>query len=68
MVDVAAQVRVAGGDADAAVGAHLRRRVVVVAREDDAELTRLRVVLLEEAEGADLLEPHVDLPAAGPAP
>ena len=42
-----------------AVGVHLRQALVVVAREDDAELTRLRVVLLEETEGADLLEPDV---------
>ena len=62
-LDVAPQVRVAVGDRHGAVGAHLRQAVVVVAREDDAELARLGVVLLEEAEGADLLEPDVDRPA-----
>jgi len=36
--------------------------VVVVAREDDAQLARPGVVLLEQAEGADLLEPHVHRP------
>src|SRR5664280_1126523 len=61
-LDVAAQIRVAVRDGDGAVGAHLRQAVVVVAREDDAELTRLRVVLLQQAEGADLLEPHVHGP------
>src|SRR5450759_1719410 len=61
-LDVAPQVRVAVGDRHGTVGAHLRQAVVVVAREDDAELTRLGVVLLQQAEGADLLEPHVHRP------
>ena len=34
--------------------------VVVVAREDDAQLAGAGVVLLGQAGGADLLEPHVD--------
>ena len=58
-LDLLVQVRVAVGDLHAAVGAHLRRGLVLVAREDDAQLTRFGVVLLEQAEGAHLLEPDV---------
>jgi len=57
---VLAEVGVAEADRDRAVGADLGLRLLVVTREDHAQLARLRVVLLEEAEGADLLEPHVD--------